>query len=295
MALIIYLSVNGLLAAVLIFGKVVNGSRRWIDLGAFNFQPSELAKLGLIISLAAWFQRYPKPLYVFSDLCILGMMIGLPMTLVFLEPDLGHTLMLMLIAFSMFAIERFHKKSILGIIGSVTIASPLIWTYVLKRYQRERILTLIDGKVDALGAGWHSHQAEVAVGAGGLIGRGHGFGTQVSGGFLPENHTDFVFAKLSEEHGLFGASLALILYMCLIFSILYTASTAKDRFGRHVALGVAALFFWHIIMNIGMVLNLLPVTGVTLPFLSYGGTSLVTVFVAIGLVVANHGQREVYR
>ena len=294
LAPLIYCCMNGLLILVLLIGKVVNGSRRWIDLGAFNFQPSELAKIGLIITLAAWFQRYPKPTYMFSDICVLGLIIGIPMSLVFLEPDLGHTLMLMLIALSMFLIERFDKKSIIGIgIGTILI-SPILWIFVLKRYQKERILTLIDGKVDKLGAGWHSHQAEVSIGAGGIFGQGKGMGTQVAGGFLPENHTDFVFAKLAEEHGLFGASFTLLLYVFLILSILYTASTARDRFGRHLALGMAGLFFWHIIMNIGMVLNLLPVTGVTLPILSYGGTSLVTVFIALGLVLANHGQRKVF-
>ena len=129
----IYLAFNGLLVSDLLFGKVVNGSRRWIDLGAFNLQPSELAKLGLIVSLAAWFQRFPKPMYVFQDMCVLALIIGLPMTLVFLEPDLGHTLMLMLIALSMFSIERFHMKTVLVIIATVFMASPLIWTYVLKR------------------------------------------------------------------------------------------------------------------------------------------------------------------
>ena len=294
LAPLVYFMMNALLILVLLIGKVVNGSRRWIDLGFFNFQPSELAKLGMIITLAAWFQRYPKPQYSFSDICQLGMIIGFPMGLVFLEPDLGHTLMLLLIALTMFLLESFDRKSIFGIILSSICISPLLWTFVLKRYQKERILTLIDGKVDKLGAGWHSHQAEVSVGAGGIFGQGKGMGTQVAGGFLPENHTDFVFAKLAEEYGLLGTTVTLLLYSGLILSILYTASTARDRFGRHLALGIAGFIFWHIIMNIGMVLNLLPVTGVTLPILSYGGTSLVTVFIALGLVLANHGQRKVF-
>ena len=294
LAPVIYITFNGLLLSVLLMGKVVNGSRRWIDLGFFNFQPSEIAKIGLIITLSTWFQRYPKPVYEFYDICLLGMILGLPMSLVFLEPDLGHTLMLMLIAVSMFCIERFHRKSLLGLIIGGVALSPLVWTFMLKRYQRERILTLIDGKVDTLGAGWHSHQAEISIGAGGILGQGKGMGTQVAGGFLPENHTDFVFAKLSEENGLLGASLILGLYLLMIFSILYTAHTARDRFGRHLALGVASMFFWHIMMNIGMVVNLLPVTGVTLPILSYGGTSLVTVFITLGLVIAIHGQRQIF-
>ena len=294
LAPIIYLAMNGLLILVLVMGKVVNGSRRWIDLGFFNFQPSEITKIGLIISLAAWFQRYPKPIYFFSDIFVIGLMIGCPMFLVFLEPDLGHTLMLMLITLSMCMIERFDRKTVIAITTSMTCLSPIIWIFVLKRYQKERILTLIDGKVDKLGAGWHSYQAEVSVGAGGVLGQGRGMSTQVAGSFLPENHTDFVFAKLAEENGLVGALLTLLLYLALLLSIIYTSSIAKNRFARHISLGIAGLFFWHIMMNVGMVLNLLPVTGVTLPILSYGGTSLVTVFVALGLVIASHGQRQVF-
>ena len=294
LAPIIYLTMNALLILVLIIGKVVNGSRRWIDLGFFNFQPSELAKLGIIISLAAWFQRYNKPTYVLSDIFMIGALIGLPMFLVFIEPDLGHTLMLMLITLSMCMIERFDRKSLIGLLITGVFLIPVAWQYLLKRYQKERILTLIDGKVDKLGAGWHSYQSQVSVGSGGISGQGKGLATQVAGGFLPENHTDFVFAKLSEEHGFLGSSFTLLLYLALLLAIMYTAYSARDRFGRHLTLGVAAFIFWHIVMNVGMVLNLLPVTGVTLPILSYGGTSLVTVFISLGLVLACHGQRQVF-
>ena len=294
LAPIIYIIMNGLLVLVLVIGKVVNGSRRWIDLGFFNFQPSELAKLALIISLAAWFQRFNKPTYVLRDIFIIGALVGLPMFLVFIEPDLGHTLMLILITLSMCLIERFDRRSIVGLMGSGILFIPIAWQFLLKRYQKERILTLIDGKVDKLGAGWHSYQSQVSVGSGGITGQGKGLATQVTGGFLPENHTDFVFAKLSEEHGFLGSSFALLLYLALLLSIMYTAYSARDRFSKHISLGVAAFFFWHIVMNVGMVLNLLPVTGVTLPILSYGGTSLVTVFTALGLVFACHGQRQVF-
>ncbi len=294
LAPIVYIIMNSLLVLVLLIGKVVNGSRRWIDLGFFNFQPSELAKLGLIISLAAWFQRYTKPNYILSDILVIASLIGLPMFLVFIEPDLGHTLMLMLITLSMCMIERFDRKSLIGLIIAAVMFLPIAWQFLLKRYQKERILTLIDGKVDKLGAGWHSYQSQVSVGSGGLTGQGKGLGTQVAGGFLPENHTDFVFAKLAEEHGFLGSSFTLLLYLALLLSIMYTVYTARDRFSKHLALGIAAFFFWHIMMNVGMVLNLLPVTGVTLPILSYGGTSLVTVFIALGLVLACHGQRQVF-
>ena len=291
---IIYLGMNLLLVLVLVIGKVVNGSRRWIDFGSFNFQPSEVAKIGLVVSLAAWFHHRHKPIHQWTDILQLGLMIGLPMFLVFQEPDLGHTLMLLLIALSMCTLERFERKSLVGIILGGICFAPIAWLFVLKDYQKRRILTLIDGKVDRLGAGWHAHQSEIAVGSGGITGQGQGLGSQVAGGFLPENHTDFVFAKLSEEHGFIGAMFALALYFVLLLCILYTSSVAKDRFGRHLTLGIAGIIFWHIVMNVGMVLNLLPVTGVTLPILSYGGTSAVTMFTALGLVVACHGQRQVF-
>lgn len=291
---LIYIVMLFLLGLVLVIGKVVNGSRRWIDLGTFNFQPSEVAKIGLIICLAAWFQSRHKPIYELGDIIQLGVIIGLPMFLIFQEPDLGHTLMIALIALTMCSQEKFHRKTIIGLVGLGVVFLPIAWLFVLKQYQKERILTLIDGKVDRLGSGWHAHQSEIAVGSGGLLGQGRGMGSQVAGGFLPENHTDFVFAKLSEEHGLLGSTLVLLLYFLLLMSILYTTSTARDRFGRHLCVGVAAMLFWHIVMNVGMVLNLLPVTGVTLPILSYGGTSLLTVFIAFGLVNASHGQRRVF-
>lgn len=291
---LIYLVMNALLVLVLLIGKVVNGSRRWIDLGAFNFQPSEVAKIGLVVSLAAWFHHRNKPVYQSWDIGLLGLLIGLPMFLVFQEPDLGHTLMLLLITLSMCTVERFERRSLVKLSLGGLLFTPIAWMFVLKDYQKRRILTLIDGKVDRLGSGWHAQQSEIAVGSGGLTGQGQGLGSQVAGGFLPENHTDFVFAKLSEDHGLIGAIFALSLYLMLLYCILYTASSARDRFGRHVSLGVAGMIFWHVVMNVGMVLNLLPVTGVTLPILSYGGTSLVTIFGALGLVIACHGQRRIF-
>ncbi|MCA9537469.1 MAG: rod shape-determining protein RodA [Myxococcales bacterium] len=275
-----------LLAMVLVVGKEVNGSRRWLDLGVVGFQPSELAKLAIILTLASWFQRVPRPAgYTLRDLVPMGLLLGIPMFLVLQEPDLGHTLMLMFIGGSMLAYERFERRALLTVVIFAVFFAPVMWKFVLRDYQKDRILTLLDGQADSLGAGWHARQARVAVGSGGLIGKGHRDGTQVAGGFLPENHTDFVFAHLAEEHGFAGAGLVLLLYLLLILSALRSAVRARDKFGGHVAVGVAAMFFWHVLMNIGMVLNLLPVTGVTLPLLSYGGTSALTVMAAIGLLL----------
>jgi rod shape determining protein RodA len=291
----IYAGVIILLILVLLIGKKVNGSRRWLDLGVFVFQPSELAKVSQILILAVWLQREPRPGgYRAIDLLPIGLLSGFPMLLIFQEPDLGHTLLIFFITLSMLITERFHRKTVIGSLFTVLALAPLGWIFVLKNYQKERILTLLDQRVDRLGAGWHSHQAEIAVGSGGLIGKGHGMGTQVAGGFLPENHTDFVFAKLAEEYGLFGSTFVLALYLGVILCAIYTAYTAKDRFGTHVALGVAALIFWQVFMNVGMVLNLLPITGVTLPLLSYGGTSALTVMISIGLLLNIHARRYLF-
>ncbi len=295
LAPVFWMVVVVLLALVLLVGKEVNGSRRWLDLGVVGFQPSELAKLAVILNLAAWFQKVPRPGgYTLRDLMPVGMLLGVPMLLILQEPDLGHTLMLFFIGCTMLAYERFERRALVTAIAIGLVAAPLVWTFVLRDYQKNRILTLLDSEADTLGAGWHARQSRVAVGSGGLVGKGHREGTQVAGGFLPENHTDFVFANLAEEQGFVGGALVLGLYLLLILGALQAASAARDKFGGHVAVGVAALIFWHVVMNLGMVLNLLPVTGVTLPLLSYGGTSVLTVMAAMGLLLNINLRRTVF-
>ena len=283
------------LVLVLFVGKEINGARRWLSIAGVGFQPSEFAKLAIILALASWFQRVPRPSgYTFKDLIPMGIMLGVPMFLVIKEPDLGHTLMIGFIGLTMAFFERFERRTLLSLIIVGLIGLPMVWSFVLRDYQKDRILTLIDGRVDRLGAGWHANQAKIAVGSGGVFGKGHGKGTQVAGGFLPENHTDFVFAHWAEEHGIVGASSVLFLYLVLILLCLRCSARAKDRFGSAAAVGVAGLFFFHAVMNIGMVLNVLPVTGVTLPLLSYGGTSAVTILIATGLVLNIDLRRTVF-
>lgn len=282
------------LVLVLIFAREINGSRRWLDLGFVAFQPSEVAKLAIILSLASWFQKESRPGgYGLKDLIPMGLLLGAPMFLILQEPDLGHTLILFFIGGSMLAFERFEKRALLILIMSALVVAPLAWNFVLRDYQKDRILTLVDGEVDTLGAGWHARQARVAVGSGGLLGKGYGQGTQVAGGFLPENHTDFVFANLAEEHGFVGGAFVLLIYLGLVLVALRSAVRARDKFAGHVAVGVAALIFWNVVMNLGMVLNVLPVTGVTLPLLSYGGTSVLTVMAAMGLLLNINMRRTV--
>jgi rod shape determining protein RodA len=284
-----------LLALVLGVGKEVNGSRRWFDFGPVSLQPSEVAKLSVIAALASWFNRVPRPAgYTLRDLVPVAILLAVPMFLILQEPDLGHTLMLLFIGLSMLAYERFDRRSLMILVLTSVVMVPVMWSFILRDYQKDRILTLLDADVDRLGTGWHALQARVAVGSGGVLGKGHGLGTQVAGGFLPENHTDFVFANLAEEHGLIGCALVLGLYMWLVVGGLRVASQARDKFGGHVAVGVAALIFWQVFMNVGMVLSLIPVTGVTLPLMSYGGSSILTVMVAIGLLVNISMRRTVF-
>lgn len=290
-----YVGVIFLLILVLLVGREVNGAKRWLTIGFIGFQPSEMAKLAVVLMLANWFRRVPRPEgYSLTDLLPVAVMLLVPMFLIFQEPDLGHTLMIFFIAASMLAFEKFARRTLilLGLLGLITV--PIAWSFLLRDYQKDRILTLVDAETDALGAGWHARQARVAVGSGGLTGKGHGDGTQVAGGFLPENHTDFVFANLAEELGFLGAGLVLLLYFLLVVLALRSAARARDRFGAHVAVGIGALVFWHVVMNMGMVLNVLPVTGVTLPLLSYGGTSVLTVMAAMGLLLNINLRRTLF-
>ncbi|MFN3198804.1 MAG: rod shape-determining protein RodA [Bradymonadia bacterium] len=292
---IFYTCVVVLLALVLVVGKEVNGSRRWFDFGGTSFQPSELAKLAVILMLATWFNKVRRPGgYSLRDLVPAAALLGMPMFLILQEPDLGHTLMIMFIGMSMLAFERFDRRALMSLIGAGIAAMPLMWMFVLRDYQKDRILTLLDGKTDTLGSGWHAFQARVAVGSGQFFGKGHGQGTQVSGGFLPENHTDFVFANFAEEQGFIGAAGVLLLYMAIILWALRIAVQAREKFGGHVAVGVAALLFWQVFMNVGMVLNILPVTGVTLPLMSYGGSSVLTVMAAFGLLLNIRLRRTIF-
>ncbi len=287
-----YLLVLACLAGVLVFGVEVNGSRRWLSLGFARMQPSEFAKLAVITSLALFYERTKAQRVSWGEAVMVALVLGLPIILIFREPDLGHALMILFIGGTMTVYQRFNRRAVLTTVLVGLAALPALWEWGLRDYQKARVLTLVGGHGDALGAGWHSRQARLSVGSGGVFGKGHGGGTQVAGGFLPENHTDFVFAHFAEEHGFIGASAVLALYLILVLLILAHAGRARDTYGALVAVGVASLFFWHVALNVGMVLQVVPVTGVTLPLMSYGGSSAVTVLVAIGLLLNANGQQR---
>lgn len=280
-----------LLLAVLLFGREAGGARRWLDLRFFDFQPAEFAKIILIISLASllaaregsfdsFFSSLPALLYVMA-----------PTALILLQPDLDTSLVLIVTAFGMLFMagvkpRHLHIYLLLGAVGSV-----LFYFYGLRDYQRMRLTVFLSPEKYPLGAGYQLTQSLIAVGSGGLSGKGLFEGTQSRLAFLPAQHTDFIFSVLAEDTGFIGAAALLLLYFLLILRILRTAAVAGDSFGALVCTGVAVMFMFQILVNIGMATGMMPVAGLTLPFMSYGGSSLLANLLAVGLV-QNIGMRR---
>jgi rod shape determining protein RodA len=286
-----------LLVAVLLKGRVVMGARRWLSLGPLNFQPAELAKIAVMMVVARWFHRgagkeAERPGRGYGLLGVLapaGLTL-LPAALILKQPDLGTALIVVAIGFTMILFAGVRWRTVATAAGAVVLAAVLAWPH-LKPYQRRRVESFLNPEGDVLGAGYHATQSMIAVGSGQGFGKGWGQGTQTLLSFLPEQHTDFIFSVWAEERGFFGCLLLLGLYYALTASVLGIAGAARDRFGFLLGAGVAAMLFWHTFVNMGMVLGLLPVVGVTLPLLSYGGSSVVAVFFALGLA-ANVSRRR---
>lgn len=274
------------LMLVLVVGMEVNGSKRWFDLGIGNLQPSEPMKLLLILALAKYLHNDPSVEgRTLKDLIVPGAMTAVPVLLIMRQPDLGTAMVLSLIFFTIMTMTRLKLRSFFTLLGAILAAVPLTWTYLLHDYQRERFLSFLDPDADPLGAGWHLRQSLIAIGSGGWLGKGFLGSTQNQNGFLPFQHTDFPFPIFCEEHGFVGATLLLGLFAFLILWCVRISKNARDRFGAVVAMGVAAILFWQVFINAGMVTGLLPVSGVTLPLISYGGSSVLTVMLGVGLVL----------
>jgi rod shape determining protein RodA len=278
------------LILVLVLGKSVRGSTRWISLGAFSLQPSELMKIGLILALAKYLHHDTKiGGRTLVDLIIPGLILALPMSLVLIQPDLGMAMMLAFIFGSIMMLTELKRRSLVTLLTGFVVAAPITWVYLLRDYQKERIVAFWDrlggNQTDILDSGWHAHQSLVAIGSGGWGGKGFTQGTQTRFRFLPDQHTDFPFPVWAEEHGFIGALLLIGLYLFLVLWSLRIASQAKDRFGAVVAVGVGAMIFWQTVINLGMVSGLLPVVGMTLPLFSYGGSSLLSTMIGLGLLM----------
>ncbi|RMG18125.1 MAG: rod shape-determining protein RodA [Deltaproteobacteria bacterium] len=292
----IYGAVVALLILTLLVGDVRKGAQRWLVLGPVSLQTSELAKLAVVLALARWYHETPEPpgRYTLLKLWQPLLLVLLPAALILKQPDLGTALLVAAIGGSVIlfgGIERWTAW-IGGILSLVVVGSCVAlfeffgtdWMFFLKPYQRQRVMTFLNPEGDILGAGYHSAQSMIAVGSGGLGGKGWAEGTQTQLSFLPEQHTDFVFSVWAEEHGFLGGLLLLGLYGTFFVLAATIAHGAKDKFGAFLAVGVASIVFWQVLVNIGMVTGILPVVGVTLPLFSYGGSSLVTTLAGLAIL-----------
>jgi rod shape determining protein RodA len=280
----IYLMAVGLLFLVLVGGRVSSGSQRWISLFGFNLQPSELAKIGVVLCLAKFFSESEYREYRLRDLWQPFGLICVPAFLIVKEPDLGTALLLLAVSASMFLFVRIQWKSLAILMGSALLIAPFIW-FSLKAYQQRRILTFVMPDLDPLGAGYHINQSKIAIGSGLALGKGFMKGTQTRLHFLPEQHTDFAFSVWAEEWGFLGSALLLVLYLILVIWALNISRNSKDKFGAMLAVGLTAILLWQVVINVGMVTGLLPVVGIPLVLFSYGGSSLVTTMSVIGLLM----------
>jgi rod shape determining protein RodA len=274
-----------MLLAVLLFGKTVSGSRRWLDLGFVVAQPSELMKPLLVIALARFFARQEKKGgYRLRELWLPALMVLLPVALIAMEPDLGTAALLLAISVSVILFVGVSPSSLMVLGGFAFGSLPLFW-FLMKGYQRQRILTLLDPGRDPLGAGYHIIQSKIAVGSGKFWGKGFLQGTQGQLRFIPEHHTDFIFTVLAEEWGFVGSMLLLTLFLCFLLRGLNVARRSRDQFGSLLAFGTTAIVFWHVVINVAMVLGMLPVVGIPLPLVSYGGSSAVVTLASVGILL----------
>jgi rod shape determining protein RodA len=281
---LIYIAMLALLVYVMVLGTAQMGARRWISLRMFNLQPSEFAKIGVALVLAKFFgENRGAPSW--GDLAIGGALTLIPLALIAKEPDLG-TAVTLLPVFVAVAYLAGMPMRVLGILClALVLAAPVAWKFMLKDYQKSRISTFFDPTQDAKGAGYQQIQARITVGSGGLSGKGFKHGTQGQLRFLPVAHNDFIFSVLAEEQGFAGVLVALGLYLFVILRALEAARLAKDRLGSYLVLGVLAAFSFQVVYNITMSAGLAPVKGITLPFMSYGGSSMIATLAGFGLVL----------
>jgi rod shape determining protein RodA len=281
----IYFFTISLLVLVLLIGKISSGSQRWLNLGVINLQPSELAKISLVIILAQFFSTHGEyPEYRLRDLWQPFILILLPCGLILKEPDLGSAMVLGIICFSIILIMKIRWRSLLLLLGTAFSLAPLVWM-TLKEYQKKRIFTFLNPEGDPLGAGYHIIQSKIAVGSGLLTGKGYLKGTQTRLKFLPENHTDFAFSVWAEEWGFLGSIFLLMIYLCLVLWGINIAKNSKDKFGSILAIGITAIIFWQLVINVCMTIGLMPVVGIPLVLFSYGGSSVLSTMIGMGLLM----------
>lgn len=273
-----------LLVGVALFGIVINGSRRWLSLGVVRIQPSEIMKIATPM-LLAWYYHKHENLIRFKHHAVAAALLVAPMVLILKQPDLGTALLIGSSGFFVIFFAGLSWKIIFSLGAILAASMPFIWS-LMHDYQRRRVLTLLDPSSDPLGAGYHIIQSTIAIGSGGALGKGYLQGTQTHLEFLPERHTDFIFAVFAEEWGLLGNGILLVLFLLLIGRGLMIAAAAPTAFSRLLAAALTLIFFIYAFVNMGMVSGILPVVGVPLPFISYGGTALVTLMLGVGILMS---------
>lgn len=280
-----------MLVAVLLFGDFGKGAKRWLDLGVFRFQPSEIMKLALPMMLAWLFSHEtlpPSTRKMLAGLTLIAFTSGL----IIVQPDLGTSILIAMSGLFVLFFAGLSWRFIFTATALVAASLPIIWHFYMYEYQKQRVLTFFNPESDPLGTGYHIIQSKIAIGSGGLEGKGFMGSTQAHLDFLPESTTDFIFSVLAEEFGLFGVAILLLLYLFVIARGLYIASRAQDNFARLTAASLIMTLFVYVFVNIGMVSGLLPVVGLPLPLMSYGGTSLVTLMISFGILMSIHTHKR---
>src|SRR3989338_5668589 len=288
----IYIIAIILLISTILTGRTAGGAKRWLSIGFASFQPSEFAKIAIILILSKYFSAIKIPFRGLSlkELIVPSVIAFIPFILIIKQPDMGTAVIIFLIFASMVIFAKVRLKLLIGITAISLPLIPIAWHF-LKDYQKARLMSFLDPTLDPLGTGYHIMQSKIAIGSGGIIGNGFTNGTQGQLRFLPEHHTDFIFSVLAEEWGFIGSFIVLILYFVLVLWGLNIAQNAKDRLGAFLAFGVSFMFLWHILINIGMVTGMMPVVGIPLPFMSYGGSFLISSMIGAG-ILANVSMRR---
>lgn len=291
----VYLLIVISLVLVWFIGRNIRGSTRWIDLGIFRIQPAEFAKLVMVVIMAKFLDQSGEKLKSFRYVLLSGIYMAIPVGLIVIEPDLGSALVVFFTWFAMLMFSRMNKKHLGILVGALILGAVLSWFFVLQPYQKDRVYTFLNPGLDPRGSGYNVLQSIIAVGSGGLFGRGVGRGFQSQLKFLPERQTDFIFASTAEELGLLGSLFILLMFAVIFYRLIQTAKRSRDNFGMYLALGIFFMLLVQVLINIGMNIGILPVTGIPLPLLSYGGSSLVTTFAALGLAESIVARKKALR
>lgn len=286
----LFLFAASLLVAVVIIGSTVKGAKSWFNFGGFSFEPADPMKILLILMLAKYFSRRHVEIAHWKHIFISGLYAFLPFALIMLQPDFGSGLVIFFIWLGMVMVSGVSKKHLFLIFAIGAISFSLLWVSVFKPYQKDRIKTFLHPLTDVRGAGYNAYQSTIAVGSGGMFGKGVGYGTQSRLNFLPEHETDFIFAAFAEEWGFAGVMILFFLFGVVVWRILAISMVGNTNFEMLYGMGLAIFFMSHLIVNIGMNIGLMPVTGIPVPFLSYGGSHLITEFAGLGILMSMRGR-----